>query len=215
MVWAALGRLLAGATWADLGGYWTRPKRPPRPPRRPQEAAKTAQEAAKTAPRGSQKTDRHLHLSVLAAKSLQGPPVTPPRLIFDRFLIDLLVDFRSLLGRFLVDFCLIFDSLFDRFWERLLLLFSLFFSLSPSLPLYPSRLLSVSLPLPGYRSMHIHHMSWFENSSIMLIRQGPELTTSFLMYISATALPRWSVQFVFCALCSVFSARLCTAHCVL
>ena len=85
------------------------------------------------APRGSRKTECPLHFSVLAAKCLQRPPGTPPRLIFHRFLIDFLVDFRSLLGRFLVDFCLILDSLFDRFLERLLLLFSLFFSLSLSL----------------------------------------------------------------------------------
>ena len=108
------------------------PKRPPRPPRRAQDAAKTAQEAATTAPRGSRKTGAPLHFSVLAAKSLQGPPGTPPRLIFDRFLIDFLVDFRSLLGRFLVDFCLILDSLFDRFLERLLLLFSLLTNSLPS-----------------------------------------------------------------------------------
>ena len=89
----------------------------------------TAQEAAKMAPRGSQKTDRHPHFSVLAARSFQSPPWTPPRVIFGN-LLHLLVDFRSLFGRFLVDFCLIFDSLFDRFLERILLLFSLFFSLS-------------------------------------------------------------------------------------
>ena len=76
------------------------PKRPPRSPRRPQEAAKTAQEAAKTAPRGSRKTERPPHFSVLAAKSLQGPPGTPPRLIFDQFFHI----FKSIFGTSLVSF---------------------------------------------------------------------------------------------------------------
>ena len=45
------------------------------------------------APRGSQKTGCHPHFSVLAAKCLQRPPGTPPRLIFDQFLIDFIIDF--------------------------------------------------------------------------------------------------------------------------
>ena len=84
------------------------PKRPPRPPRRPQEAAKTAQEAAKMAPRGSQKTDCHPHFSVLAAKCLQRPPGTPPRLIFwqifDLFFDGFSVSSWSIFGWFLLDF---------------------------------------------------------------------------------------------------------------
>ena len=82
-------------------------------PRNAPGGARRCPRGAKTAPRGSQKTERPPHFSVLAAKSLQGPPGTPPRLIFDQFLIDLLVDSRSLLGRFLDDIYFIFDSLLD------------------------------------------------------------------------------------------------------
>ena len=54
----------------------------------------------KTVPRGSQKTGRLPHVSVLAAKSFPRPPWTPPRLSFG----DFFVIFWSIFGRVLVDF---------------------------------------------------------------------------------------------------------------
>ena len=87
-------------------------------PRRAQEAAKTA----KTAPRGRQDGPRDgqngpkrvqkngaqtgciAYRSVLAAKSPQEPPGTPPRGIFG----EILINFWLIFGQFLVDFSINF-----------------------------------------------------------------------------------------------------------
>ncbi len=102
-----------------------------------QDEPKTGPRGRQDGPRGRQVSPKRFpkngsprSWSVFAAKTPQDSPKTPPRMIFDPFLIDFLVDFRSLLGQFVVDFCLIFDQLFDKFLERILFLFCLFFSLS-------------------------------------------------------------------------------------
>ena len=99
--------------WVDIWSIWGPISAAQRGPRRAQEAAKTA----KTGPRGrhdgpkgrqggpkmvpkKKKTDCLLNISVLAAKSLQRPPWTPPRLILGHFFVI----FWSIVGRFLVDF---------------------------------------------------------------------------------------------------------------
>ena len=75
-------------------------------------SAKTAprgsQDGPKMAPRGPKSSHRIRVFSILAAKSLQGPPETPPRLIFGPFLVD----FWLMFDGFLIDFWSILDSLF-------------------------------------------------------------------------------------------------------
>ena len=67
-------------------------------------SAKTAprgpQDGPKMAPRGPKSSDRIRVFSILAAKSPQGPPETPPRVIFGPFLMI----FGSIFDGFLVDF---------------------------------------------------------------------------------------------------------------
>ena len=73
---------------------------PKRPPRRPQDG-----------PKRPQKFGFLSCFSILAAKSPQGPPETPPRLIFGPFLVD----FWSIFDVFCIDFWSIFDSFFGWF----------------------------------------------------------------------------------------------------
>ena len=67
-------------------------------------SAKTAsrgpQDGPKMAPRGPKSSHRFRIFSILAAKSPQGPSETPPRRIFDSFLVD----FWSIFDGFFVAF---------------------------------------------------------------------------------------------------------------
>ena len=99
-----------------------------------QDGPKTAQDgdpSAKTAPRGSQdgpkrpQTKHDAGVSFRswpprAAKTPQDPPKTPPRPIFDRFLVD----FWLIFGRFLIHFSV--DFLLIDFFSSSLFYFQLF-----------------------------------------------------------------------------------------
>ena len=97
----------ASIFWSILTSILRRLRRAPRRPKTPQDgdpSAKTAprgpQDGPKMAPRGPKSSHADRVFSILAAKSPQGPPETPPRLIFGRFLVD----FRWFLRWFLIDF---------------------------------------------------------------------------------------------------------------
>ena len=101
----------ASIFWSILTSILRRLKRAPRRPKTAHggdPSAKTVprgpQDGPKMAPRGPKSWDRFRVFSILAAKSPQPPPETPPRLIFGSFLVDFLVDFRWFLRWFLVDF---------------------------------------------------------------------------------------------------------------
>ena len=114
----------ASIFWSILTSILRRLRRAPRRPKTPQDgdpSAKTAprgpQDGPKMAPRGPQSWRANRLFSILTTKGPQGPPETPPRLIFGSFLVD----FRWFWRWFLIDFSsrtpsyldLVFISIFD------------------------------------------------------------------------------------------------------